>query len=137
MGTGLPTLVTPSPPNHAVTSSDEDDGSPNANTSSSPRAVKGLLPASEFGALISNDLTKVVLSGYLMKCGKQKSWRKRWFVLMGEKLLYLASHGMWSAGVWWVEAELDHMQDNTSVKFCLCRYWMPWSTACHPIGMAL
>ena len=38
MGTGLLTPVMPSPPNHAVMSSDEDNGSPNANTLSSPRA---------------------------------------------------------------------------------------------------
>ncbi|KAF4613572.1 hypothetical protein D9613_007939 [Agrocybe pediades] len=39
------------------------------------------------------DPSKVVLSGYLMKCGsKRRNWRKRWFVLTGEKLLYSGSH---------------------------------------------
>lgn len=39
------------------------------------------------------DPTKVVLSGYLMKCGsKRRNWRKRWFVLTGEKLIYSGSH---------------------------------------------
>ena len=112
VGTGLPTPVTPSPPNHAVTSSDEDDGLPNANSSSSPGAAKGLSPASGFGAPISNDPTKVVLSGYLMKCGKRKSWRKRWFVLTGEKLLYSGNHMVCGLRVWWVEAELERTQDN-------------------------
>ena len=39
------------------------------------------------------DPTKVILSGYLMKCGsKRRNWRKRWFVLTGEKLVYSRSH---------------------------------------------
>jgi hypothetical protein len=39
------------------------------------------------------DPTKVVLNGYLMKCGsKRRHWRKRWFVLTGEKLFYTGSH---------------------------------------------
>jgi len=92
VATGLATSITPSPPNNAVTSSDEDDASPNTYVSSSPGAAKGLSPAKGLGAPISNDPTKVVLSGYLMKCGKRKSWRKRWFVLTGEKLLYCGNH---------------------------------------------
>lgn len=37
--------------------------------------------------------TKIVVSGYLMKCGsKRHNWRKRWFVLYGEKLVYSGSH---------------------------------------------
>jgi pleckstrin homology domain-containing family A member 1/2 len=44
-------------------------------------------------ALVTKDPTKVVLSGYLMKCGqKRRNWRKRWFVLTGEKLVYYANH---------------------------------------------
>lgn len=35
---------------------------------------------------------RVVLSGYLMKQGKRKNWRKRWFVLTSDKLLYARSH---------------------------------------------
>lgn len=39
------------------------------------------------------DPSKVLLSGYLMKCGsKRRNWRKRWFVLTGEKLVYSRSH---------------------------------------------
>lgn len=39
------------------------------------------------------DPTKVILSGYLMKCGsKRRNWRKRWFVLTSEKLVYSGSH---------------------------------------------
>lgn len=38
------------------------------------------------------DPNKVVLSGYLMKQGKRKNWRKRWFVLMSGKLCYSRSH---------------------------------------------
>lgn len=39
------------------------------------------------------EASKIVLSGYLMKCGsKRHNWRKRWFVLNGEKLVYSGSH---------------------------------------------
>lgn len=39
------------------------------------------------------DPSKTVLTGYLTKCrSKRRGWRKRYFVLTGEKLLYSASH---------------------------------------------
>jgi len=39
------------------------------------------------------DPIKVILSGYLMKCGsKRRNWRKRWFVLTSENLVYCGSH---------------------------------------------
>lgn len=38
------------------------------------------------------DPNKVILAGYLMKQGKRKTWRKRWFVLMSGMLLYSKSH---------------------------------------------
>ncbi|KAK4046899.1 hypothetical protein OIO90_006407 [Microbotryomycetes sp. JL221] len=38
------------------------------------------------------DPNKVILSGYLMKQGKRKNWRKRWFVLLSGKLMYSKSH---------------------------------------------
>lgn len=42
---------------------------------------------------------RVVLSGYLMKQGKRKNWRKRWFVLTSDKLLYARSHMVSFAGL--------------------------------------
>lgn len=38
------------------------------------------------------DPNKVILSGYLMKQGKRRAWRKRWFVLMSGRLMYSRSH---------------------------------------------
>lgn len=38
------------------------------------------------------DPNKVILSGYLMKQGKRKTWRKRWFVLTSGMLMYSRSH---------------------------------------------
>ncbi|KAF8525958.1 pleckstrin-like protein [Hysterangium stoloniferum] len=75
-------MMSPSPPHHAITSSDEDEYS--AHPLLSPGTAKALS--------LANDPTKIILSGYLMKCGKRKSWRKRWFVLTGEKLTYCGNH---------------------------------------------
>ena len=38
------------------------------------------------------DPDKAILSGYLMKQGKRKNWRKRWFVLFSGRLTYSRSH---------------------------------------------
>ncbi|GAA5866642.1 hypothetical protein JCM1840_002417 [Sporobolomyces johnsonii] len=38
------------------------------------------------------DPNKVILAGYLMKQGKRRTWRKRWFVLMSGMLMYSRSH---------------------------------------------
>ena len=80
-------VLSASPPNHAITSSDEEGpGHP------SPSMAAAFSPAKGSGAPIASDPTKVILSGYLMKCGKRKTWRKRWFVLNGEKLMYCGNH---------------------------------------------
>ncbi|KAG5646968.1 hypothetical protein DXG03_001691 [Asterophora parasitica] len=98
----LPLPNTPSPPSHGtrytVTSSDSEDASPNGNrVMSAPcdRHVDIIVPSSPTRpqASIPKDFNKVILSGYLMKCGsKRRNWRKRWFVLTGEKLVYSGSH---------------------------------------------
>ncbi|KAF9007576.1 hypothetical protein BDQ17DRAFT_1350928 [Cyathus striatus] len=80
---------------HIVTSSDSEDASPSiqrAYSASSPtRAAFALAPSKSQAP--SKDPAKVILSGYLMKCGsKRRNWRKRWFVLTGEKLMYSGSH---------------------------------------------
>jgi hypothetical protein len=38
------------------------------------------------------DASKVVMSGYITKMGKRRNWRKRWFMLNGEMLMYAGSH---------------------------------------------
>ncbi|KAJ3565171.1 hypothetical protein NP233_g7808 [Leucocoprinus birnbaumii] len=74
-------LVAPSPTN--VTFS----VSPTANK---PQVMPS--PASPGPKDVSTS-SKVILSGYLMKCGsKRRNWRKRWFVLTSEKLVYSRSH---------------------------------------------
>ncbi|KAI0052301.1 PH domain-like protein [Auriscalpium vulgare] len=85
--------VTPSPPTHVfhghgVTSSESEDAlppTPRLGPSTSTSAPGGV-GASPGGA------GKVVVSGYIMKLGKRRNWRKRWFVLNGEKLMYSGSH---------------------------------------------
>ncbi|KAI0322120.1 hypothetical protein OF83DRAFT_1161384 [Amylostereum chailletii] len=105
-------VVTPSPPHGAMTSSESEDASPSTQRvfgSARPRPLstspQGLAsPTSNAGAGSAPPLTpslggagqdasKAVVSGYLMKCGsKRRNWRKRWFVLNGEKLMYSGSH---------------------------------------------
>ena len=42
---------------------------------------------------VPKDISKVIMSGYLMKCGSRRhNWHKRWFTLSGEKLVYSRSH---------------------------------------------
>jgi hypothetical protein len=53
--------------------------------------VRGLTGAFTMSASLS-DPRKIILSGYLMKQGKRKSWRKRWFILMSQGLAYAKSH---------------------------------------------
>ncbi|KAH9950000.1 PH-domain-containing protein [Amylocystis lapponica] len=86
-----------SPYGHQLTSSESDDGSPAA-PHSVPRSIAASTPAagdtpspSKSGA--AKESPKVILSGYLMKCGSRRhNWHKRWFILSGEKLLYYRSH---------------------------------------------
>lgn len=96
-----PIPITPSPPSHLshiqnVTSSDSEDASTSlyVNTVSSPtRTTFATSPPRVHPVTPANDPAKTILSGYLMKCGsKRRNWRKRWFVLTGEKLVYTGSH---------------------------------------------
>lgn len=96
-----PPPITPSPPSHtahfhSITSSDSDDASPSGqraySTSSRDRPIVPSSPTRPQGSAL-NEPAKIILSGYLMKCGaKRRNWRKRWFVLTGEKLVYSGSH---------------------------------------------
>ncbi|KAF6759884.1 pleckstrin-like protein [Ephemerocybe angulata] len=102
-------ILSSSPGQLAVTSSDSEDGgggasqtiSPSiqmAHSAPSPTAVNFLLaPPAKASAMAASSsgtsASKIILNGYLMKCGsKRRNWRKRWFVLSGEKLLYSGSH---------------------------------------------
>ncbi|TFY71724.1 hypothetical protein EVG20_g1291 [Dentipellis fragilis] len=110
-GSHPPPPVTPSPPHHlhAITSSESEDASPHTQRmyatssspqsfplSSSPRQMSGVSPAAAAARRRGSDRkngSKPVASGYLMKCGsKRRNWRKRWFVLNGDKLMYSGSH---------------------------------------------
>lgn len=95
-----PPPVTPSPPSHGyyMTSSDsEDNASPSGTRSYSISSqtrptvnMGGTSPSAKSHAV---DPAKTILAGYLMKCGsKRRNWRKRWFVLSGEQLVYSGSH---------------------------------------------
>lgn len=85
--------ITPSPPsmNPITSESESDDAHSNQPGTSYQSQVVTFSPSK--GPSVSKDPTKVILSGYLMKCrSKRRAWRKRWFVLTGEKLTYSASH---------------------------------------------
>lgn len=100
--TVMPGII-PSPPSARsvgfagpVTSeSESEDG---AATGATPASYGSMSYSPGAATLVSSpskskDPTKPVLSGYLMKCrSKRRGWRKRWFVLTGEKLMYSASH---------------------------------------------
>ncbi|KAF8071854.1 pleckstrin-like protein [Lyophyllum atratum] len=91
---------TPSPPSHGgrgynVTSSDSEDASPSEQRVLAASQDRQVLPPSptKLQGSVPRDSAKIILSGYLMKCGsKRRNWRKRWFVLTGEKLVYSGSH---------------------------------------------
>ncbi|KAL4072757.1 hypothetical protein V8B97DRAFT_1870295 [Scleroderma yunnanense] len=98
-------MLTPSPPRptHAynVTSSESEDGSLHAQRvlSSSPQRYNATTTTGNpsfspsRGQGLKDGGSKVVLSGYLMKCGsKRHNWRKRWFTLSSDKLVYSGSH---------------------------------------------
>ena len=88
--------VSPSPPSrmlHAVTSSESEDASPNAQRMfAAPQSVPGAAPSSPRIGGGPPDASKVVMSGYITKMGKRRNWRKRWFMLNGEMLMYAGSH---------------------------------------------
>ncbi|KAG8906339.1 hypothetical protein FRB99_007119 [Tulasnella sp. 403] len=74
-----------------LTSSDSEDIDSYFPTSpvvgSSPRLGTGPVQSG------SEHSKKIVCQGYLMKCGsKRKTWRKRWFVLTPETLIYAKTH---------------------------------------------
>lgn len=74
------------------TSSDSEDGA----TSGSPMHKSPRSPSRDASGSKdkeAKDIGKPVLSGYLMKCGgRRKIWRKRWFILTQNKLVYMGSH---------------------------------------------
>ncbi|EAU85364.1 PH domain-containing protein [Coprinopsis cinerea okayama7 len=103
-GTGGKVLTISSSPGHLhpITSSDSEDGGAGGTTTGqrgyhsgsapSPTAINFLTPSKPSTSTTANP-SKVIVSGYLMKCGsKRRNWRKRWFVLTGEKLVYSGSH---------------------------------------------
>jgi len=92
-GARIRIAATPSPPSHTaltmVTSSESEDASPNAQRMHSDLPSSSPKRAGEVAA----EESKTVCSGYVMKCGsKRRNWRKRWFLLSGEKLMYTGSH---------------------------------------------
>lgn len=96
------TLPPPSP--GGLISSSEDEDGIEANESWLPvptstispigleriQMIGGNLSVAE--TTTSTDPSKVIMSGYLMKQGKRRNWRKRWFVLMSGSLSYQRSH---------------------------------------------
>lgn len=149
----LPPPITPSPPSlshpsHSqnITSSDSEDASPIGrrtismssqhppNFSASPS--KGPVSASSV-----KDPAKTILSGYLMKCGsKRHNWRKRWFVLSGEKLIYSGSHMVISENIpltalvdfLWVQDTKPHRQFAFSEILDALEYDLPAHRQNHP-----
>ena len=89
-----PLSASPNQQSYGVTSSDsEDAGGSQGYPAISPTQATFTLSPGKAAPPALKDPAKTILSGYLMKCGsKRRNWRKRWFVLTGEKLLYSGSH---------------------------------------------
>ena len=95
--TGSTSMNPPPSPGGVISSSEDDDGFDTAEPwiSALPPVLHPSFPNEDrvveqptgFG-----DPNKVILAGYLMKQGKRKTWRKRWFVLMSGRLVYSRSH---------------------------------------------
>lgn len=86
--------ITPSPPSrglHPITSSESEEGSPNTQRVVTLSSSLGM-PPSTSPRIGGPDASKVVMSGYITKMGKRRNWRKRWFLLNGEMLMYASSH---------------------------------------------
>ncbi|KAG8967772.1 hypothetical protein FRC03_009321 [Tulasnella sp. 419] len=88
-----PVTVAQNPPSspiyHQATSSDSED--PDAPPISPLTVTFGTSPVQN--AAGDADRKKPILQGYLMKCGsKRRNWRKRWFVLTQDRLIYAKSH---------------------------------------------
>ena len=86
--------ISPSPPSrglHPITSSESEEGSPNAQRVVTLSSSLGM-PPSTSPRIGGPDASKVVMSGYITKMGKRRNWRKRWFLLNGEMLMYASSH---------------------------------------------
>ncbi|BGP42677.1 hypothetical protein JCM10449v2_006689 [Rhodotorula kratochvilovae] len=75
----------------AMSSSEEDEFEPFDAALASPGAPPVAPPAAA-APQQAQDPNKVILAGYLMKQGKRKNWRKRWFVLQSGMLMYSKSH---------------------------------------------
>jgi hypothetical protein len=75
--------VPPASPGGFISSSEDEDEPEDSRAAPLPKTPGD----GGFG-----DPNKVIISGYLMKQGKRKNWRKRWFVLMSTRLVYSRSH---------------------------------------------
>jgi hypothetical protein len=80
-------VETPTSPTRACFSSSDSEDVQGA------EIVPTASPSREPTGCALREPQKILLSGYLMKCGsKRRNWRKRWFMLSSEKLAYSASH---------------------------------------------
>jgi len=93
--------ISSSPGQLHITSSDSEDGGAASyrggfgdyGSAPSPTAVSFATPSKPSTSAQTNPATKVIVSGYLMKCDhKRRNWRKRWFTLTSERLVYSGSH---------------------------------------------
>jgi hypothetical protein len=136
----IPPPITPSPPSQihhiqSITSSDSEDASPSGErTYSSSSQDPPIVPPSPTRAqgITVKDSAKIILSGYLMKCGsKRRNWRKRWFVLTGEKLVYSGSHMVGFAFnvrcARYLILSDDPRTQRPIVNSRSGKFWMPWS----------
>lgn len=94
--TSLPATGRERSHSNVLSSSDEDEvptpSGPHSTSPPKPVIASSGLQTSPQGAGAAANTQRVILAGYLMKQGKRKTWRKRWFSLYSNRLVYTRSH---------------------------------------------
>ena len=119
----MPQLIVPSSPKIVAFTEPSSPIQTNANkrnsrtitVTSSDSEIEEPTKTPARGTANPKDASKVIMSGYLMKCGsKRKTWRKRWFILSADKMIYTGSHMV----------RKTPKSCQTADVMCLCYPWV-------------
>ena len=77
---------------HVQSSSEEEEDDDFDQEPYTPGPLSPLASPRSPSVALPPDPTKVIIQGYLMKQGKRKTWRKRYFQMVSHRLVYAKSH---------------------------------------------